>query len=54
MDKDRKNGVEKLNLSKFLGRFLNLCIVLGLLDFFLIFNFLSTHDVTLICVCINA
>ena len=54
MDKDRKNGVKKLNLSKFLGRFLYLYIVFVLLDFFLLFNFLCVHDVTLICVCINA
>ena len=54
MDKDRKNGVKKSNLSKFLGRFLYLYIVLALLDFFLLFNFLCAHDVTLICACINA
>ena len=36
MDEDRKNGVEKLNLSHpiFLERFLNICILLALLDFF--------------------
>ena len=45
MDEDRKNGAEKLNLSHpiFLERFLNLCILLSLLDFFLLFLFMSTH-----------
>ena len=45
MDEDRKNGAEKLNLSHpiFLERFLNLCILLALLDFFLLFLFMSTH-----------
>ena len=45
MDKDRKNGAKKLNLSdpNFLGRFLYLCILLVLLAFSLLFLFLSTH-----------
>ena len=45
MDKDRKNGAKKLNLSdpNFLGRFLYLCILLELLGFSLLFRFLSIH-----------
>ena len=45
MDEDRKNGAEKLNLSHpiFLERFLNLCILLAFLDFFILFLFMSTH-----------
>ena len=45
MDKDRKNGAKRLNLSNpnFLGRFLYLCILLALLDFSLLFLFMSTH-----------
>lgn len=45
MDKDRKDGTEKLSVSNpnFLERFLSLFILLELLDFFLLMFFLTTH-----------
>ena len=48
MDKDRKNGAEKLNYQaqNFLKRFLNLCIVLMSLDFFFLLFFLFSRGVT--------
>ena len=55
MDKERKKGEQKLNLSypNFLERFLNLCILFALLDFFLHFYFLFSHGVTSTCVCVG-
>ena len=55
MDKERKKEAHRLNLSNpnFLERFVNLCILLELLDFFLHFFFLSSHGVTSTCVCVG-
>ena len=55
MDKERSEGEEMLNLSNqnFLERFLNLCILFALLDFFLHFYFLFSHGVTSTCVCVG-
>ena len=48
MDKDRKNGAEKLNLSSpnCLKRFLNLCILLLSLELFFLLFFLFSRGVT--------
>ena len=55
MDKERKKGTQRLNLSNsnFLDRFLNLCILLALSDFFLHFFFLVSHGVTPTCVFVD-
>ena len=55
MDKERKKGAQRLNLSNpnFLERFLNICILLELLDFFLHFFFLFSYGVTSTCVCVS-
>ena len=55
MNKERKKGAQRLNLSNpnFVEIFLNLCILLELLDFFLHFLFLSSHGVTSTCVCVG-
>ena len=55
MNKERKKGAQRLNLSNpnFLERFLKLCILFELLDFFLHFFFLFSHGVTSTCVCVD-
>ena len=55
MDKERKKGAQRLNLSNpnFLERFLKLCILLELLDFYLHFFFLFSHGVASTCVCVG-
>ncbi|XP_010662265.2 receptor-like protein 6 [Vitis vinifera] len=50
-----RRGAQRLNLSNpnFLERFLKLCILLELLDFYLHFFFLYSHGVASTCVCVG-